>query len=196
MELDSGKFKEYWRRTEVIREYQSILYTFGDMKLPYVFAAEHGQFADRVAVSKGVILIQKPHILLPGYYGGPDFKNGFEHAKAIPSEAVYLFRAMQLPYSQITNKPAVKEEIEYGSLEEVLKRFNREMEEREDTETGLIKGQLNGADISLMRYSIGLIIKSAPENMKQFFEHMKKQRGEPIRPDEKITDDDIRRLFE
>ncbi len=26
--------KEYWRRTEVIREYQRILYTFGDMELP------------------------------------------------------------------------------------------------------------------------------------------------------------------
>jgi len=46
-----------------------------------------------------------------------------------------------------------------------------------------------------MRYSLGLVIKSVPENVREFFEHLRKQRGEPIRPDEKITDEDIRRLF-
>ena len=62
-------------------------------------------------------------------------------------------------------------------------------------DTGLIKGTAGGADISLMRYSIGLMIKSGPENVKEFFEHMRRQRGESIRPDEQITDEDIKRLF-
>ena len=195
-EFDKEIFKEYWRRTEVIREYQRTLYTFGDMELPYVFAAEHSRFKDRTVVSKGVILFQKPHILLPKYYGGPEFKEGFEHANAIPQEAIYLFRAMGLPYSHITNKPISEEQMEYGSLQDVLDRFNTEMEYQENIETGLIKGVLDGADISLMRYSLGLVMKSASSNVKEFFEHLRKQRAEPIRPDEKITDDDIRRLFE
>jgi len=46
MEFDSEKFKKYWRETEVIREYQSILFTFGNMELPYVFAAEHIEYAE------------------------------------------------------------------------------------------------------------------------------------------------------
>jgi len=195
-EFDREKFKEYWRRTEVIREYQRMLYTFGDMELPYVFAAEHSRFKDRTVVRRGIVLFQKPHILLPPYYAGPEFKEGFEHANVIPPEAAYLFRAMKLPYSHITNKPLAEEKIEYGSLQTILDRFNREMENQEDLETGLIKGLLDGADISLMRYSLGLVIRSAPENVKEFFEHMRRQRGEPIRPDEKITDEDIRRLFE
>ncbi len=195
-EFDKEKFKEYWRRTEVIRKYQRMLYTFGDMELPYVFAAEHSQFRDRTIVRKGIILFQKPQILLPRYYSGPEFKEGFEHANAIPPDAVYLFRAMGLPYSHITNKTVAIEQIEYGSLQDVLDRFNKEMENEENAETGLIKGILDGADISLMRYSLSLIIKSAPENVKEFFEHLRRQRGEPIKPDEKITDEDIRRLFE
>jgi len=77
-----------------------------------------------------------------------------------------------------------------------LDRFNKEMDGQEDSETGLIKGVLEGADISLMRYSLGLVIKSAPGNVREFFEHLKRQRREPIRPDEKITDEDIKRLFE
>jgi hypothetical protein len=102
---------------------------------------------------------------------------------------------MRLPYSRITNRLVAEEGMEYGKLQDVLDRFNKEMENQENAETGLIKGVLDGADISLMRYSLGLVIKSVPENVREFFEHLRKQRGEPIRPDEKITDEDIRRLF-
>lgn len=194
-EFSKEKFKECWGRTEIIRQYERILYTFGNTELPYIFAAEHQRFRDRTIVRKGVILIEKPHIFLPRYYRGPEFE-GFEHSKEVPPEAVYIFRAMGLPYSHITNKPIAKEHIEYGGLQGVLDKLNREMENQENTETGLIKGVLDGADISLMRYSVGLMIKSAAENVKEFFEHLRRQRGEPIRPDEKITDEDIKKLFE
>lgn len=195
-EFDEENFKEYWKKTEVIREYQRILYTFGDMKLPYVFAAEHDRFKDRTVLRRGFVLFHKPYILLPRYYGGPEFKEGFEHADAVPTEATYIFRSMGLPYSQVTNKTIVEEQVEYGSLREVLDRLDREMTEENNIETGLIRGSIGGADISLMRYSLGLVIKSAPENVKEFFEHLRRQRGEPIRPDDKITDEDIRKLFQ
>jgi hypothetical protein len=194
-EFDQDKFKEYWKRTEVIREYQRMLYTFGDMDLPYVFVAEHRRFKDRTLVRRGIILFQKPQIILPNYYEGLEFKEGFEHANAIPAEAAYLFRAMKLPFSHVTNKLIAEELIEYGGLQDVLDRFDKEMDSKEDSETGLIKGVLEGADISLMRYSLGLVIKSATGNVKEFFEHIRRQRGEPIRPDERVTDEDIRRLF-
>ena len=172
-----------------------MLFTFGAMELPYVLVTEHDRFKDRAVVMKGFVLLQRPHIVLPPHYGGLEFKEGFEHANAIPPEALYLLRAMEMPYSQISNKPIADEQIEYGSLQTVLDRLNKEMENQEDIETGLIKGVLNGADISLMRYSLGLAIKSAPGNVKEFFEHLRRRRGEPIRPDERITDEDIRRLF-
>ena len=172
-----------------------MLFTFGAMELPYVLVTEHDRFKDRAIVMKGFVLLQRPHILLPPHYGGLEFKEGFEHANAIPPEALYLLRAMEMPYSQISNKPIADEQIEYGSLQTVLDRFDKEMENQEDIETGLIKGVLNGADISLMRYSLGLAIKSAPGNVKEFFEHLRRRRGEPIRPDERITDEDIRKLF-
>ncbi|MBN2457360.1 MAG: hypothetical protein JXB29_12635 [Sedimentisphaerales bacterium] len=194
-ELNREKFKEYWKKTEIIREYQRILYTFGDMELPYVFVAEHRRFSNRTVVRRGNILFQKPHILLPRYFSGPQFNDGFEHPEAIPPEAAYIFRTMGLPYSQVANRLITKQEMEYGSLKEVLGRFDREMEQQQNIETGLIKGSLEGADVSLMRYSLGLVIKSASENVNEFFDHLRRQRGEPIKPDEKITDEDIRRLF-
>ena len=193
-ETSSEKFKEFWRKTEVIREYYRTLYTFGDAKLSYVFAAEHPRLSDRAVVRKGFMLVQKPHILLPGSYG-PEFTEGFEHPQTLPSEAVYLFRAMGLPYSKISNRPAAKEQIEYGGLQSVLDKLDRQLEEQEDSETGLIKGVFDGAEVALMRYAFGLMVKSALENVKEFFEHLRRQRGEAIRPDERITDEDIKRLF-
>ena len=195
-EFDKEKFKQCWGQTEIIREYERILYTFGDTELPYIFAAEHQRYKDRIIVRKGVILIEKPQIFLPRYYAGPEFREGFEHAKALPPDVAYIFRTMGLPYSHIANRPIAKEHIEYGSLQDVLDKLNNQMKNQDNTETGLIKGVIDGADISLMRYSIGLIIKSAAENVREFFDHLRRQKGEPMRPDEKITDDDINRLFE
>ena len=172
-----------------------MLFTFGAMELPYVMVAEHGKFKDRTVAIKGLVSLQRPQIMLPRHYGGPEFKEGFEHANALPPEAVYLLRAMQVPYSQISNKPVAEEQIEYGSVQSVLDKLGQEMENQGDIETGLIKGVLDGADISLMRYSLGLAIKSAPGNVNEFFEHLRRRRGEPISPDERITDEDIRRLF-
>jgi hypothetical protein len=194
-DFDKKKFNECWRSTEVIREYQRMLFTFGAMELPYVLVTEHSRFKDRAVIMKGLVLLQKPQIVLPPYYSGLEFKEGFEHAKAIPPDALCLLRAMELPYSQISNKPIVEEQIEYGSIQSVLDKFDKMMESQEDNETGLIKGVLDGADISLMRYSLGLAIKSAQGNVNEFFEHLRRRRSEPIKPDERITDEDIKKLF-
>ena len=188
-------FEICWQKTEIIREYHQVLFTFGDMRLPYVFLAEHANYNDRVLVHKGVVDIQKPNILLPGYHPNIEFKEGFEHFKDVPRNMALIIRSLGLPHSEIRNKETVRKEIEYGSLQEVIEKYNKKLKQNEDSDTGLIKGLAGGADISLMRYSIGLMVKSAPENVKEFFEHIRRQRGESIRPDEKITDEDIRRLF-
>jgi hypothetical protein len=188
-------FEQYWKKTEIIREYHKILFTFGDMRLPYVFLAEHTNYNDRVFVHKGVVNIQKPNILLPGHRQNIEFKEGFEHSHDIPRNMAVVMRSLGLPHSQVSNKQFVREEIEYGRLQEVIDKYSRKLESNEDSDTALIKGVVGGADISLMRYSIGLMVKSGPENVKEYIEHMKRQTGEPIRPDEQITDEDIRRLF-
>ena len=61
-EFTERQFKECWQKTEVIREYERILYTFGDMTLPYVFVAEHKSYNDRTVIRNGVVYIQKPKI--------------------------------------------------------------------------------------------------------------------------------------
>ena len=194
-DLSREKFLDFWKSTEVIREYQRMLYTFGDMKLPYVFVSESGRFRDKAVVLRGVIFLRKPQILLPGQ-AGPEFSEGFEHANAIPADAIHLIRSMGLPYSRVSNKTVAEEQIEHGTLQSVLDRFSRQLDEQEDGETGLIKGLVGGADISLMRYSIMLAAKSGEGNVREFMDHQRRQRGDPIGPDERLSDEDFRRLFE
>jgi len=165
------------------------------MRLPYVFMAEHSSYSDRILVNKGVVNIQKPNILLPGHHQNIEFKEGFDKFHDIPRNMALVMRSLGVPNSEVSNKQLVREEIEYGGLQEVIDKYNKNFEQHEDSDTGLIKGVVGGAEISLMRYSIGLMIKSGPENVKEFFEHMRRQRGESIRPDEQITDEDIQRLF-
>ncbi|MHC4757623.1 MAG: hypothetical protein ACYTE8_03105 [Planctomycetota bacterium] len=188
------KFREYWKHTEIIREYQRVLFTFGDMELPYVFVAESRQLSERTVVRKGTVFLQRPRIVLPGQSRGPEFE-GFEHPDAIGREAAFLFRAAKLPISHITNKLFAQEKLEYGRAEDVIERISSEMDLRNDTDTGLVKGSVDGADVSLIRYSFGLAIKSAPDNIREFLEHTRKHKGKPIRADEKITDEELRKLF-
>ena len=189
--INRETFKKYCRETEIIRHYDRMLLTFGDMKLPYIFAGEH-HLRDRVVVMKGVVLVQKPIMMRSS---GSQFKEGFEHADTLPSEVISIFRRMGLPYCHLHNKLILKQEIEYDSLQGVLDKYNKRLEAEKDTKTGLIKGVVEGADISLMLYSIELAAKSTPGNIDHFMEHLTKQRMGPFNPGETITDDDIRRLL-
>ena len=79
-DFNDEQFRDCWRKTEVIRQYERMLYTFGDMTLPYIFLAEHQAWPDRTLVRKGIVYIRKPNIVLPGRTPGPEFAEGFEHA--------------------------------------------------------------------------------------------------------------------
>lgn len=194
--MDRATFNQYWRETEVIRQHQRMLFTFGDMQLPYLFACEHPERKDRVIILNGFVRIQKPTIIVPGYFQeeGPQFRDGFQDR--IPSEVTSVFRGLGLPYCNIHNKLICEQKLEYGSLKKILDEYNQRLETENDAETGLIKGVSGGIEASLIRYFFELTLKSTPENVQEFMEHLRRQRGEPIRPDEKITDEDIARLFE
>lgn len=192
MSEQQDKFRHCWEKTEVIRRYRPMLYTFGDTELPYMFVAGHSSLKDRTIVRHGAVIIQKPHILLPGSYG-PEFAEGFD--TEIPEEAAFVMRSMRLPFSSITHRAVSNEQVEYAQPDEVLERLDSRLEADKDDQTGLLWGLAEGMVVSLMRYSLGLMVKSAPGNVEHFFEHLRRQQGKPIQPNERVTDEDIRKLF-
>lgn len=189
-EFDEESQKQ-WNRTEIVREYKRSLYSFGDMELPYMFAAEHKRFSDRTIVNKGVMLAKKPHIILPGY-NGLQLQEGFSHSTA----AIHIYRILGLPYCAVTNRIVAEQELSYGSLQDVVDDLYQELEAQRDETTGLIKGMAGCLEASLLFYFLRLSAKSCPKNIEEFLDHKRRQRGRPINPNERFTDDDFRRLIE
>jgi len=191
--INRGKLNQYWKGTEIIRQYQGMLFTFGDTPLPYVLAYEH-KIQDRTIVLEGVIQVDRPTIILPVYMQGPKFEGGFQ--EEVPIDVVSLFRNFGFPSSHIHNQKKSEQKLESGCLSSVLERYDTRLENEGDTKTGLIKSIANGFEISLIRYIFQLAVQSTPGNVWEFMEHLRHQRGRPIGSDEHITDDEIGRLFE
>ena len=188
------RFRKCWDKTEIRREYRRMLFTFGSVVLPYVYVAESNHFNDKVIVKKGNIRCERPNIILPGQYSGPQFGEGF--SDPVPLETSFIFRTMGLPYCIVDNKIISTEGMEYGRLGKVLERLNEDLERNGDDETALIKGLYNGLEVSLRKYFIGISTKSVPGNMKEFADHMRRQQDVgPIDPDEILSDEDFQRLL-
>ena len=190
MSMEQAAFRRYWQGTEVIRSYQRMLSSFGDTRLPYVFAAEHSNLRDRVVVQEGFIHVHTPTILVPSR--GPEFGQGFE-AVHIP-EQIFLFMRSAMPYCRVDQQTRREATVEYGTLQEVLNKHVRKLEE--DEETGLIKGIVGGHNVSLMLYFGMVASRSSDANVREILEHIGHQRRGPIGPDEGITDEEMRRLLE
>ncbi len=183
-ELNEEKFRKFWEETKLIRTYRARLPSYEDIGLPYVFLSPHPNLK-RVFVKKGKIHIKKPMIIIPGV--NAKFE-GFEHESIIERQITILTRMINLPYYKYTNKLVAEEVLDYGQPEEIAERYNKKMDRENDKKTGLIIGELEGWSISLARYSFEAVVKSAPENIQELLERMKKRGYPPIGPEEKIPE--------
>jgi hypothetical protein len=191
--LTREEFQGYWEATEVIREYETQLFTFGDMTLPYIYAASH-DLGDRTFVRRGTVFLKRPTFILP-FNSGLNLGSGFQ--SELPQDLNQFFRLLKIPYSDVTRKIEGEERLEYGRLREVVSNLDRELAFKGDSETGLIRGLNGGEEASLVRYCFGLVAKSGEGNINEYVEHLKRQRrGSSIMVNEEVTEEDLRRLFE
>lgn len=184
MPIDQETFDRYWNKTEIIRSYEPMLFTFTDTDLPYIIAGEH-HLKDRVVVIKGVVKVQEPSIIVAR--NGPQFLKGFENAGALSCSAVYIFRNMNLPYCNVTNSVIRRQEIEYGGLQAILHEYDEKLKAKDNKIMGLITGIVEGADVSLMRYVAELAVKSKESNVRQIINHLKIRGGGKAHPDDLLN---------
>ena len=172
--LSQEEFNMYWNQTEILRSYHMRLSVFGDMGLPYIFISQH-HLKDRAFVYRGTVFIQQPTLILP-FNQGPQFNEGFD--VEMPEAAMTLFRNVGIPYSNIRHQVGSATRIEYGELKRVLEQHYERMEKQEDAVTGLLLGNTDGKDVSLMKYALVLSAKSAPGNISEILKDIKLQGGD------------------
>ncbi|MFH1683070.1 MAG: hypothetical protein ABIA37_04705 [Candidatus Woesearchaeota archaeon] len=184
-----GKFDRYWNGTEIIRGRQEPLSVFEGANLPYIFVAEP-QAREKAILVRGFLYVSQPTIVIPGT--GAQFM-GLDYSDEIPGIHGFLLRTAT-PNCNVTNRRQYEQTLEYGCVSDVLKRCEQELEAEQDAKTALIKGYVNGLDVSLMRYFVELSNKSAPSSIAALLREAERKLG-PIRPDERISAAQIHELF-
>lgn len=170
---------EVWNRalreTEILRSRISGLANLEATRLNYLFLAESMVNIGDTVVRRGDILVRKPLIFLPRYH--PLFE-GFEFKKdyGLDDDSVTTFllmRGVQFPSLKYSHE-AHRLDIFEGSLKEAIRQFKDQLERQEDIQTGLVVGPEDSWQFSLLIYVATLIERSAPEDVRQFLEQLRR----------------------
>lgn len=173
------EFDKQWQqaiaKTKIIHFYKPYLSSSRSTIVPYIFlAASEINLGDTV-VRKGKVAIDSPLIVLPKNM--PQF-SGFQLQEelGIDQEALQLFfmvRGIRFPSLKYKHEISTID-IWEGDLEKAITEFQDELERKEDVETGLIVGPAQYWQISLLFYVTVLINRSAPSDLEQFFEDLRR----------------------
>ncbi len=138
-------FQQAWERalkeTEIIRGRVSLLHTFDDTRVPYVFVAPSLINEGDTVVRKGEVVVQKPSLILPPNI--PRFE-GFEFDQAEgadPGSVInfLLVRGINVPSMKYNNKTFSLDVFE-GGVDKAVSFFANQLEREEDVACGLVAG--------------------------------------------------------
>lgn len=166
--------EELWERakvnTEILRQKIGMLLVSENTILDYIFLAESKINIGDTIIRKGKIIVYKPLIILPDRF--PIFE-GFEwDDKSEMLVPFLLIRGVSFPslkYKNITSSIEVYE----GPLNKAIEDFNDRLSQKEDVSTGLIKGEEDIWQFSLLIYVAALIARAAPRDIKRVIDILK-----------------------
>lgn len=173
MDLEK-KWEEALEQTEIIRLRVAYLATFEATAIPYIFLAESAINAGDTLVRRGKVLVHHPEIILPEDM--PRFEGfDFEKNHQVNPDMVRLFLMVRgISFPSLKYKHEVSQlDIYEGALAKAKEYFRRELERTEDAQTGLIAGPEDCWQFALLIYVGLLISKSAPSDLRRFWEKFK-----------------------
>lgn len=160
--------------SRVVRQRKNPLYTFGVTRLPYFCYSESPEQSDMVVVNSGEVTAEPPRIALPGQ---PFRFDGFEDYEEEDLARVLIARRIQIPQAQYTNRQDPSS-LEKGPLDEVIERAVNRLDQASDSRTAVISAPHTVWSLSVLMYVGSQIVRSAPSNVAEHFEHLRLQNGE------------------
>ena len=138
-------FQQAWERalkeTEIIRGRVSLLQTFDDTRVPYVFLSPSLINDGDTVVRKGEVVVQKPSLILPPNI--PRFEGfEFDPAEGVDPGSVINFllvRGINVPSMKYNNKTFSLDVFE-GGVSKAVSHFANQLEREEDVTCGLVAG--------------------------------------------------------
>jgi hypothetical protein len=172
--------EERWKRalekTEIFRARFELLYSHKVTELPYIFLSESLVNVGNTVVRKGKVSVAEPLIIPPPNY--PLFE-GFEFKEKYNIEpdtlrSFLLMRGVSFPSLKYRNEMYTLDLYE-DTLKNAIEHFKEELQRAEDITTGLIVGEDDAWQFSILIYVALLVTKSASQDIKRFLERFKRR---------------------
>ncbi len=160
------------KNTEIIRHRVSMLLTFEETVVPYIFLAESKINRGDTVVRKGEIVVEKPSLILPPNI--PQFE-GFEleGEETFNDDALMnlmLVRGISIPSMKYNNK-TVALDIYEGKLKKAVEYYLEQLQQEENVRTGLIAGPEDCWQFSVLIFICSQVVKNAQMDIKKILDH-------------------------
>ncbi len=170
-----GAWARALKETAIIRSRVSLLNTFSDTHVPYIFLSPSIINVGDTVVRKGEVVVHRPSLILPPNI--PQFE-GFEFEKetGIDDNSVINFllvRGVALPSLKYNNKTSSLDIFE-GDLPKAISFFANRLEREEDVLTGLMSGHEDTWQLSLVIFICSQIAKNTDSDIRRLMEEYRK----------------------
>lgn len=164
------------KHTEIIRSRVQALATHADTHVPYILLSESTVNMGDTVVRKGEILVDKPSIILPPnipQFEGFDFeKEGHFHENEVIN---FLYvRGITVPSLKYNNK-TYSLDVREGTLNDAIRYYMDQMQQKEDVHTGLIAGPEDCWQFSALIFICSQVARNAQDDIKKLLDEYKKR---------------------
>ncbi len=159
------------KETDIIRSRVQNLHTFESTPVPYVLlCASSINYGDTV-VRQGEIMVDKPSLILPPnipQFEGFEFEdtNSFERENMVN---FLLVRGVSFPSLKYNNKTSLLEVYE-GDVQKALQHYGERLAREENTTTGLIVGNEEVWQFSLLIFICSQIARNSSGDIKRLLD--------------------------
>lgn len=165
------------KKTEIIRGRIQPLLTFEATRLPYIFLSESAVNIGDSVVRKGKVLVEKPAILLPEnipQFEGFEFDEGMDLSEDTVTNFL-LVRGIRFPSYRYNNRTNSLE-IHEGRLSGAIEHFSKQLQKKEDVQTGLVVGPEDCWQFCVLIFIGAMVAKSADKDIQRLLEDFEKRR--------------------
>ncbi len=168
-EFDAERqFHAAWGSIEIARNVHYSLFTFGESDLPYYLVCAPPKAGTTVSIRRGEVKITRPLIITPDN-ARPEFKNFFDDAGEQGYAEFLLSRTAAFSHLKFLNSSG-PERIVSDSVEEVVSRLNRQLDDEEEDRVAILTAPAPLAGLAIMRYAVERVLSSAPDNIQELRE--------------------------
>lgn len=165
---DLARLQEAWESVRIARPVHYGLFTFGESVLPYFLVCDIGEPKRPVAITRGEIRVTRPTIFTPEN-SPPELHNFFEDYGEQNAISLLLARTASFRHLKFNNVSGNQEFVS-DSVEEVVDRLNRRLDDEEEDQVAILTAPGPLAGMALLRYAADRIVQSAPDNLQELRE--------------------------